>query len=154
METYKGFRNACANGDAGVIVLLVDSEAPVSTDPVAHLKSRDGWDLQGVDGKMIHLMVQSMETWIVADTVALSDYYGQGFQTSALPRHRNLEEVSKHDIANGLARATEGTQKGPYHKIRHARHLLERITPTTVRQRCRHCHRLFETLLNLISRNG
>ena len=34
--------------------------------PVNHLTARDGWDLDGVDEDMIHLMVQTMEAWIVA----------------------------------------------------------------------------------------
>ena len=63
-------------------------------------------------------------------------------------------EVSKHDISEGLTRATAGTQKGPYHKIRHAPHLLQRIDPAAVRQRCGHCERLFATLLDLIGQNG
>ena len=98
-------------------------------------------------------MVQTMETWIVADKVALRGYYGQGFQENALPQHRNLEEVDKREVAERLTRATAGTRKGAYHKIRHARHLLQRIDPTTVRQRCGHCERLFTTLSGLISRN-
>lgn len=152
-EAYKRFQNERIRGEAGIVVLLVDSEAPVDAGPADHLAMRDGWNLDGIDNETIHLMVQSMETWIVADRDALRAYYGQGFQENAIPRHRDLEDVSKRDIAAGLGRATTGTQKGPYHKIRHARHLLQRIDPTTVRQRCRHCERLFETLLRLIAQN-
>jgi len=75
------------------------------------------------------------------------------FVAAALPQAHNLEEVDKHDIAERLTRATTGTLKGAYHKIRHARHLLQRINPTTVRQRCGHCERLFATLLDLIVQN-
>ena len=135
-------------------MLLVDSEAPVDGEPAAHLTNRDGWELHGIDEAVIHLMVQTMETWIVADPDALGGYYGQGFQENALPHRANLEEASKNDIAEGLLRATERTQKGPYHKIRHARHLLQRIDPATVRQRCGHCERLFATLSDLIGQNG
>ncbi len=153
-EAYKRFRNELTKRDAGIVVLLVDSEAPVDGEPAAHLTKRDVWDLHGIDEAVIHLMVQTMETWIVADRDALGGYYGQGFQENALPHRANLEEVSKDDIAEGLLRATERTQKGPYHKIRHARHLLQRIDPATVRQRCGHCERLFATLSDLIGQNG
>lgn len=153
-EAHKYFENERANGDAGIVVLLVDSEAPVDIEPADHLVKRDRWDdLHGIDGEMIHLMVQTMETWIIADRAALRDYYGQNFRENVLPRRQNLEEVGKNDVAEGLRSATVGTQKGAYHKIRHARHLLQLIDPMTVRERCRHCGRLFETLLRLINQN-
>lgn len=149
-KAYNGFKHECASGDAAIVALLVDSETPVNKAAAAHLTARDGWDFQDVDDDAIHLMVQTMETWLVADPIALSRYYGQGFQENALPRRQNLEEVSKGDIENALERATEKTQKGEYHKIKHARELLQNIDPETVRRRCPHCERLFKTLLHLI----
>ncbi len=145
-EAYRGFRN----GDADILVLLVDSEDPVSLTPTDHLKARDEWNLHNANDDRIHLMVQSMEAWIVADPNALAKYYGQGFQKNALPRRQNLEQENKVDIARALDRATQKTQKGKYQKIQHARHLLQRINPAIVRKRCPHCHRLFETLPELI----
>ena len=103
---------------------------------------------------MVHLMVQMMETWIVADPDALKAYYGQGFRANTLPRHQNLEEVSKRNIEQALDRATHGTQKEEYHKIKHAKDLLQRIDPMTVREKCPHCERLFDTLLRLIDPAG
>ena len=91
-----------------------------------------------------------METWIAADPDTLKEYYGRGFRKNALPSRKNLEEVTKERIAEALNRATQKTQKGKYHKIQHARHLLERMDAMTVRKRCPHCERLFETLLHLI----
>lgn len=150
-EAYKGFRNARANEDAGIVVLLVDSEDPVrAVNPSDHLTARDGWILDGVDDNVVHLMVQTMEAWIVADPEALSGYYKQGFQQDALPRNQNLEEVGKNDIAEALDRATQGSRQGKYHKIHHARYLLQCIDPTRVRRRCHYCDRLFETLLRLV----
>lgn len=152
-EAYKGFRNAQASADAGIVVLLVDSEASVQLTPAGHLTWRDGWKLQESDDARIHLMVQTMETWIVADRDALGRYYGQGFHGNAIPDHLNLEAVSKHDIAKGLSLATEKTQKGEYHKIKHARQLLGLISPKTVRKRCLHCEMLFDGLMGLICQN-
>jgi len=152
-EAYRHFRHAHAKMEGGIVVLLVDSETRVSGRTAAeHLAGRDGWNLQYVDD-VVHLMVQTMETWIVADQDALTKYYGHGFRENVLPLHHpNLEDVNKSDIARALNRATEGTRKGRYKKIGHARDLLQHIDPTTVRQRCPHCDRLFETLLCLIRR--
>ena len=96
-------------------------------------------------------MVQAMETWIVADPDALAAYYGQRFLAKALPDTANLENVPRATITNALERATRHTQKGMYHKIRHASEILQRIDPQRVRQRCPACARLFRTLGHTIS---
>ena len=95
-------------------------------------------------------MVQTMETWIVADRTALKDYYGEGLDESELPGLDDLEAASAADKA--LERATRNTGKGEYRKIGHASDLLRRIDPATVRDRCPACRRLFETLAEEIGR--
>jgi hypothetical protein len=95
---------------------------------------------------MIHLMVQTMEAWIVADPDALADYYGQRFRRNALPRTANLETVAKPAVATALNNATRDTQKGVYHKIKHASDLLKRIDRAKVQDRCPRCKRMFTTL--------
>ena len=149
-EAFRGFRNALRNGDDGIVVLLVDSEGLVQGAPRAHLHARDRWELTGVEDTAVHLMVQTMETWIVADMDTLSGYYGQRFNQRALPRATDLERVGKQDIENSLQRATERTQKGRYRKIAHASDLLKQIDPDTVQARCRHCRRLFDELGRMI----
>lgn len=149
-RTYELFMNARARPRSGeLVVLLVDAEAPVTAPtPVEHLRTRrgDGWDMAGVPADRVHLMVQTMETWIVADPEALADYYGQNFAAGALPRADNLEAVSKREVARALKNATEGTSKGAYHKTRHAGDLLALIDPAKARRRCPRCDRLFRTL--------
>ena len=150
-DAYRGFQNARARRDADLVVLLVDAEGPVGgLSCSAYLTKRDRWALDGVCEDAIHLMVQTMEAWIVADPDALSAYFGQGFQANALPRRPNLEEVEKVDIARALDRATQRTSKGKYHKIRHVRRILQSVEPMAVRRRCPHCERLFEKLLRLV----
>lgn len=129
-------------------VLLVDSEGPIAAqtgnamgDAAArrqHLKARYGWNLDAVDAERIHLMVQCMEAWIVADPEALASFYGQHFKTNALPVRHNLEEEPKQDLYKKLAKATgdKRLSKGPYGKIRHASELLKRIDPAKVAVRC------------------
>ena len=145
-EAFRAFANARSSGGDAFVALLVDSEGPVNAPPRAHLAARDGWSLNGVDEDRVHLMVQTMETWIVADPDALAAYYGQDFRANALPAADDLETVAKTALAAALDRATERTQKGRYHKIRHAADLLARIDPAKPRARCRRCERLFDTL--------
>lgn len=95
---------------------------------------------------MVHLMVQTMETWIVADADALAGYYGQGFRRAVLPRRSDLEHEPKGSVAKALNNATRHTGKGTYHKIHHGADLLARLDSRTVRSRCPNCDRLFATL--------
>lgn len=143
---FRMFRHAQGSMDYSVVVLLVDSEGPVTGIPRRHLNERDGWNMTEMEEDRIHLMVQTMETWIVSDVEALRRYYGSDFTVSALPRSIDLEEVTKTDIARALERATARTTKGEYHKIRHASDLLKQISPRIVRERCSYCDRLFELL--------
>jgi Domain of unknown function (DUF4276) len=143
---FAGFKNAVYNQDEAIIVLLVDAEAAVNESPRGHLKARDGWDLNFTSDERVHLMTQTMEAWIVADPDALAAYYGQHFGSNALPKTQNLETVQKADIASALDQATRNTQKGSYHKIRHASDLLKRIDRQKVQQRCPNCARMFTSL--------
>lgn len=145
---YEAFINALRTNQYAINVLLVDSESPIgpqtgdafrdAAQRVAHLTARDGWDLAAIPAERVHLMVQCMEAWIVADAEALAKYYGQGFASNVLPVRQNLEDEPKLDIYDKLARATRNTQKGEYGKIRHASQILQRIDATKVAQRCPH----------------
>ena len=149
-EAFRRFRDAVGNGDNAIVVLLVDAEGSVDRAPHLHLQSRDGWETGFADENTIHLMVQTMETWIVADPDALSRYYGQDFNGNVLPRTTKLEEVTKEDVARVLDRATERTRKGRYQKIKHASDLLKRIDVERVKARCPHCARMFREIERLI----
>ena len=149
-EAYRAFRRACDQGDHAFVVLLVDAEGPVTADsPTQHLNARDGWNFDGIEDRMVHLMVQTMEAWVVADGAELSRYYGQNFRRNALPNRQDLEQESKVDVDRALIEATRRTRKGRYHKIRHASDLLARIDSAIVRLRCPHCNRMFDTLRQL-----
>ena len=149
-EAFKHFIDA-VNSSADVVnVLLVDAEGPVNQSARDHLQDRDGWDLSFAPEETIHLMVQAMEAWIVADLETLKSYYGQGFREKQLPRAKNLESVPKTDVESSLSEATKDTQKKSYHKIRHAGDLLKRIDAEKVKARCAHCRRLFEALGEIV----
>jgi hypothetical protein len=149
---FDGFRNAVQNGDDSIVALLVDAEGAVNGPARAHLQSRDRWDLKSSSDDVVHLMVQAMEAWVVADPNALVAYYGLKFRKNALPKAKNLETIAKDDVAKALAEASRNTQKGSYHKIRHASDLLKLIDREKVQKRCPHCARLFDTLLKLIQK--
>ena len=147
-QTFDAFHRALEHADdETLLILLVDSEDGIDAETknaadanaqtrVQHLTQRDQWDLTGTDPKQVHLMVQCMETWIVADAEALADYYGKGFHAKSLPKRQNLEEEPKPDVLDKLKKATNKTQKGEYAKIKHASKLLACIDPAKVRQRC------------------
>ena len=139
-QAYDNFRAAVHFHSKRVNALLVDAEAPITGTTAqhraGHLAQRDGWNFTGIAPERIHLMVQCMEAWIVADPDALAHFYGQRFARRSLPARQNLEEEPKRDISSKLVRATRNTQKGEYEKIRHASQLLQRIDATKVAQRC------------------
>ena len=150
-EAYRRFSEAASRGKGDLLFLLVDSEDELSTSPRLHLAARDGWDrLEAASEDRIQLMVRAMETWLIADLETLRSYYGRHFHGSTLPRRQDLEAVPKEDVSSALARATRKTQKGEYHKIRHASDLLALVDPEKAKERCRHCRRLFDTLTSVI----
>lgn len=162
--TYKAFMNAVAHGRAGTVhILLVDSEGPLTPEslpppdepPAAreareranamvrreHLQRRGGWNLADISPEQIHLMVQCMETWLVADPDGLARYYGQGFHVRSLPIRRDLEEEPKAALHAKLAAATKETRSGAYSeanhaKIKHASRILSMISAEAVKLRC------------------
>ncbi len=149
-SAFDDYKTALKSHPNALNLLLVDAEAPVNSDsPWDHLKKRPGdeWDNPGVDDKQCHLMVQTMEAWLIADREKLEEYYGQHFQASALPNNANVETVGKDTLAKALKQATRKTTKGEYHKTRHAPAILERIRPDEVRSKASFCDRLFRTVL-------
>lgn len=145
-DAYRDFKNGQTRYPGAFNVLLVDSEGPFGGSPRAYLAAADRWELSGIPEEQVHLMVQAMEAWFIADPEALAAYYGQGFAGNALPASRNVEEVPKDDLVPALKRATRDTSKGEYHKTRHAFDILARLDPAKVRRRAPHCDRLFETI--------
>ena len=139
-EAYRAFTHAVKDRLAGVVGLLVDSEGPVfDASPggrVTHLAGRDGWDLAGAPADSVHLMIQCMETWLVADAAALAAVYGQGFQARSLSSRRDLDGESKADVLASLDRATRRTARAGYGKIRDASAVLGKSSPETIAARC------------------
>lgn len=149
-SAFERFCFALDNGEKAF--LLIDSEEPVATNanPWSHLAQRkdNAWKkpLNATDSQC-HLMVQEMENWFLADKKALADFFGKGFQSSALPTIENgVESISKKTVNESLKKATIVSSKGVYGKGAHSFRLLEIIDPVKVTQASPWAKRLIDGL--------
>ncbi len=137
-------------------ILLVDSEAAISrASPWAHVGSRDGdrWSRpDGVGDEHLHLMVECMETWFLADRAALKDFFGKDFREGALPAATTpIEKVPKARVYECLDSASRPTKKGRYGKGAHSFKLLATLDPAKVRAASPWAERFFATVDRLAS---
>ncbi|MGO9271694.1 MAG: DUF4276 family protein [Terriglobia bacterium] len=130
-KAFQDFCDALRDYKGELVLLLVDSERPVETDPWAHLGAKpDNWAKPAsATDDQAHLMVEAMEAWFLADKEALAAYYGEEFLASSLPQNPNVEAIPKRDLVPALEHASRKTQKGKYHKTQHGFALLGRIDP-------------------------
>ena len=156
-EAFNRFRTALKNAKSNELpILLVDSEEPVTTKAWQHVKNRQGdhWDKPSTAAEdHLHLMVQCMESWFMADRETLANYFGQGFDSNALPRNQNIENIPKYDLFNKLKSATKNTTKGQYNKGSHSFKILERLDPSKVRKASPHAKRLLKLLDEKLAQN-
>ena len=152
-NAIENFMNGIKRNPNAINTLLIDSEGPYTPDLLRQIRQRPNGHAafgRGIADSQIHLMVQVMESWFLADKQALRGYYGQGFSENRLPGNPAVEEISKDDVLNGLAGATRTTAKGRYHKTNHASDLLAIIEPAKVRAVAPACDRLFNTLAQIV----
>lgn len=151
-RTFDLFATAIANPDPErVPLLLVDSEGPVQAGHSVweHLQARDGWNQPGGASKdQAFLMVQFMETWLLADRSALKKHFGNQFKENVLKQWPRLEDVSKEKVLDALKRATTNCSR-PYAKGKVAFALLEKTDPTCVEAACPHAKALLDRLRTL-----
>ena len=88
-------------------------------------------------------MVQVMETWFLADRIALQTYFGERFKANAFRQWPQLEEVFKETVLDALATARCSK---PYAKGKIAFQLLARIDPDLVGAACPHAKDLLNRL--------
>ena len=154
-EDFKTRHRNTADKNEGAL-LLVDAERAVGEmGPWQHLKDSDGWDRpDSATDDQCHLMVQAMESWFLADPTALAEFYGRGFQQTALPPNPKIEDVPKGDVLHGIRRATDSTTKGRYDKGSHSFEILAQIDPEKVTDASPHARRLIETLFKFAGRGA
>ena len=156
-QAYKNFQTTHLQGGDNYALLLVDSESPVTDDsPWVHLQNRpeDSWEKpHNARDEQCHLMVQCMETWLLADRESLSLFFAQGFNENALPASANLEDIAKEDLLNGLRNATRACKrKASYGKGEHSFKLLALIDPKKVSEASPWAKRFIDALKELAAR--
>ncbi len=151
-QTFDQFATAVEVGRPNTVpILLVDSEDRVAPRQSVwqHLYARDGWQVPpGAGDDQAFLMVQIMETWFLADRVALRKCFGARFRQNALKNWPDLESVPKSTVDDVLRRATASCPKR-YSKGKVSFELLARINPTLVENECPHAKALLDRLRNL-----
>lgn len=154
-SAFKRFRTEWLNaGPNQTPVLLVDSEGPVAEGTASwrHLEDCDDWDRpSNATDSHAHLMVESMESWFLADRDALARHFGPRFAARALPANPRIEEVAKDDVLGGLRKATRPAGK-EYDKGRDSYAILGELDPDAVRRASPHVARLYDALRHHVAR--
>jgi len=135
------FRRDCPDDTC---LVLLDSEGPVTAESHA---ARGGRDFPVQD---TFWMVETMESWLLADVPALENYYGQHFQRNSLPRNPKREAIPRKELSGKLKRATAGTLKGEYHRTRHAPDLLGRVPLNSLEENYPQAKRFVSRLRELV----
>jgi Domain of unknown function (DUF4276) len=129
------FRDALKTHSDAWNVLLLDSE-----DPQEFRLRKQG--LQDCDQDSVFWMVQTMESWFLADLDALKAVF-KGLNEAVVRGNPNVEEIPKGDLRERLDKAASGE----YHKVKHGVKLLALIDPAKVRKAAPNCDRMFRLIL-------
>ena len=136
-SAFDDFKTAHTRRKVGdYIAMLVDSEDPVELLERTwdHLKHRDQWDKPvGATDEQVLFMTTCMETWIVADRVALREHYDHRLQENALPPLDNLENRNRHDVHDSLIHASRNCANA-YSKGKRAFEVLAKLDSEVLKQ--------------------
>lgn len=134
-DAFAVFKIAQRSNAAGDFVALwVDSEDPLANSESAwdHLQARDNWTKPaGAVDEQVLFMTTCMETWFVADRVALKAHFGDELQESALTPLNNLENRHRHDVQDQLMHATRNCSNA-YAKGMRSFEILGKLSPATL----------------------
>jgi hypothetical protein len=106
--TLDTFANPLPGHEGALRILVIDSEAPVSdvNQPWSELKKTPpAW----ADDKNCYLLVQCLETWLLADVESLKTHYNKRvncFNESKIKAWPNLEATPKLAVQAALEQAT------------------------------------------------
>ncbi len=110
------FKNPLRKDEGALRILLIDAERAVSdiTKPWHALgENPPAW----AGDKDLYLMVQCLESWLVADIEAVQQHYdAKGkpcFDTKKIPKWQNVELIHRHTVQSALENATTTCGK-PY----------------------------------------
>jgi len=133
-NVFDDFKTSLASRNNGFVAMLIDSEDPLEDLERAwdHLKRRDGWvNPPGATDEQVFFMTTCMETWIVADRIALRDYFRATLHESALPSLVDLEKRERGDILKQLTHATRDCSNA-YSKGRCSFEVLGKLNPSAL----------------------
>lgn len=145
---------------ADIAIMLIDSEdflnfsdTSINAPIWQHLQMRDAWEKpENAQNNQVALMVTSMETWIIADKVALKSFFGPRLKENALLPLENLESRNRKDVLSALEKATEDCGKDrQYRKGTKSFQLLATLNPATLQQHLPHFNRFIEVLEHHLS---
>jgi hypothetical protein len=149
MNTFDLFPTAIKKSQPNELpLLLLDSEDGISTGKTVwqHLKDRDGFAMpNGATEKHAYLMVQVMETWLLADPESLQAYFGSKFKADKIPAWQELETQTKPNIYEVLEKATAACDKA-YAKGKVSFEILGKLNPQKVIEKCPNAKRLLDFL--------
>ncbi|MCX6052237.1 MAG: DUF4276 family protein [Campylobacterales bacterium] len=150
-EAYSDFATAFKNIKSGeTVLLLVDSEDIVSASTKwEHVVLRDSWTKLGTE-ENIFFMVVCMESWFLADTTGVEDFFGQNFDASKLPKNINREAIDKKQLYDGLKKATKNTSKGEYGKGQHSFKILTHLDGRKIEQHGKYSKEIFGYLRQVL----
>ena len=106
--TTETFSKPLPKDEGALRILLIDSEAPVAD-------INKPWDALGVkapdwaDEKNCYLMVQCLETWLLADVDSLKAHYDKSkscFDEKKIKAWQNLEGTERKTLQDALVKAT------------------------------------------------
>lgn len=142
---FDRFRGALEQGEPAL--LLVDSEGPVTgVSAWTHVRDHDRWQQPPTATEDdLHLMVECMEAWLLADQAALAGVFGRQLRPNSLPGKRAIEEIPKRDVMRGLANATRDCVM-PYDKAAHSFRVLAQVDPARLRAVAPWAARFFDGL--------
>ena len=144
--------NAVAEHAEDFCFLLIDSDMPVMGTTLQHYQRlKRGKEILCVAGVaseyLLHLMVQCMEAWVVADPKGLARACGEaGFHAKALPVSVDPESIMKDDFETIMKSATKDTELGEYEKIDHLWIIFQSVDVEVVGRRCGHLDALCSVL--------
>ena len=108
-STTEKFAHPLPQQKGALRILLIDSEGPVA-DVAKPWTGREQKRPHWADDKHCYLMVQCLETWLLADADKLREHYDSRskkcFQDNKLKDWSNLESISKKTLQEALESAT------------------------------------------------
>lgn len=159
-QTVAAYKNGLRDRPSERSMVLIDSEAPkeATADNWEFLRelansgnpARFQWTNRpsGAREDDLHFMVQSMETWLLADPAAIKTHYGPRYHTTHVANlsNRRIEELSPSQAVAAIKNGARDCPNRDYRKTVDGPAVLETAEPEKVAHRCPHAKKFLEAL--------